>query len=118
MTLTRWKALSILRDAATVTEELVTNAVKATGVMDEFPRWTGLEHLNVIMVRLLGLDSSVVVEVWDCDSDTPTQPGTAGSAVQRGSYFAGGGKVVWAELSPPQNNPDFLRRVRDGLDRL
>jgi len=119
-TLSRWRALSVLGDAVTVTEELVTRAVKATGVMGECLRWSELAHVNLIRVRLLGFDSSVVVEVWDCDPDTPTQPDTAGSRRKCGSYLTGGGKVAWVELSlqPRHHSPDFLRRVRDGLGRL
>lgn len=120
-TLTKWGARSILRDSALVTEALVTSVVKATGVMDARPHWTEIEHLNLITVRLLGLESSVVIEVWDADTDTPTQPAPAGSVVNRGSYRAGGGKVVWAELAlmlQPHTEPDLLRRVREGLDGL
>jgi hypothetical protein len=59
-----------------VTDELVARAVKAAGVTDECPRRTDLEHVNVIIVRLLELDSSIVIEVWDYDTETRTQPDT------------------------------------------
>jgi hypothetical protein len=36
-TLTKWGLLSILPEAMTVTEDLVTSAVKQTGIMDERP---------------------------------------------------------------------------------
>jgi hypothetical protein len=59
-----------------VTDELVERAVKATIVTDECPHWTDLEPVNVIRVRLLKLDSSTVIEVWDYDTETRTQPDT------------------------------------------
>jgi hypothetical protein len=117
----KWRALSILPDAVTETEALVTSAVKATGVMVERLRWTEVYHLNFITVRLLGLEASVVIEVWDCDPDTPTLASPAGVVVNRGSYRVGSGKVVWAELTlfpQPHQDLDLLRRVRDGLEKL
>jgi hypothetical protein len=54
LTLARWGASAILDDALLITSELVTNAVKATGVMDPNPNWSRLDKLNLIGVRLLG----------------------------------------------------------------
>jgi hypothetical protein len=45
-TLAKWRLLSILPEATTVTEELVTSAVKQTGVMER-PRWTEVYHLKL-----------------------------------------------------------------------
>jgi hypothetical protein len=120
-TLAKWRLLSILPEATTETEALVTSAVKQTGMMDERPRWTEISHLNFIMVRLVGLEASVVIEIWDCDPDNPTLASPAGAVVNRGSYRLGSGKIVWVELTVfPQShqNPDLLRRVRDGLEKL
>ena len=50
-TLTRWGTRSILLDAVLVTEELVTSAVKATGVMDEHVHWTEVTRINFITVH-------------------------------------------------------------------
>ncbi len=135
-TLTRWKARSILSDAVIVTEELVTSAVKATGVTDEHVHWTQVTRINFITVHLLGLEDSIRIEVWDSAPTLPLLPDNAGSPVKRGCYPTAGGKVVWAELSvlpqrrktsarpqlpPPEQceqDPDLLRRVLDGLYRL
>jgi hypothetical protein len=46
-------ARSILLDTVFVTEELVTSAVKATGVTDEHVRWTEVTRVNFITVHLL-----------------------------------------------------------------
>jgi hypothetical protein len=134
-TLTRWRARSILLDAVFVTEELATSVVKATGVMDEHVHWTEITRINFITVHLLGWEDSIRIEVWDSAPTLPLLPNNAGSPVQRGCYATAGGKVVWAELSvlpqhrktsarpqsPPENpeqDPDLLRRVLDGLDRM
>ncbi|MGH4016230.1 MAG: ATP-binding protein [Pseudonocardiaceae bacterium] len=127
--------------------ELVINAVGATGVMDEHPRWWELDHLNLIRVRLLGMDASIVIEVWDSD------PELAESISHRWNYFdpRSGGRVVWCELKfprrsraidrtqePPlplprrkrrpspgptrpiatERDPELLRRIIDGLMKL
>ena len=125
-------------DAVLVVDELVTNAVMATGVVGEHAYWTALTRIEFIVVRLLGLEASIRIEVWDSASDLPPLPAEDSSAVRRGFYPASCGKVIWAELPiapgraepcaplypPPQEfgrqqtNPEFLRRVRDGLKRL
>lgn len=134
-TLTRWRARSILLGAVLVTDELVTSAVKATGVMDEHVHWTEVTRINLITVHLLSLEDSIRIEIWDSAPNLPLLPDDAGSPVKRGCYATAGGKVVWAELSvlpqrrktstrpapPPEQfeqDPDLLRRVLDGLDRL
>ncbi|MCA1709255.1 MAG: hypothetical protein LC808_40620, partial [Actinobacteria bacterium] len=67
-----------------MSEELVTSAVKATGVMDEHVHWTEVTRINFITVHLLCREDSIRIEVWD-------------SATNRGCYATADGKVVWAE---------------------
>lgn len=134
-TLTKWGARSILLDAVAATEELVTSAVKATGVMDEHVHWTEVIRLNFITVHLLGLEGSIRIEVWDSAPNLPLLSDDANSPIKWGSYATAGGKVIWAELavlpqrrktntqhqSTPEQfeqNPNLLRRVRLGLGRL
>jgi len=131
-TLTKWGARGILLDAVLVTEELVTNAVKATGVMEARVDWNELTRIEFITVRLLGFEASIRIEVWDSAPNPPLLPDEAGSSIKRGSYPTPRGKVVWAELavyphrsSTPQppaeqfgQDPDLLRRMRDGLEDL
>ncbi|MEC3979651.1 ATP-binding protein [Amycolatopsis sp. H20-H5] len=146
-TLYHWNARFIEDDALLAVTELVTNAVKATGVMDEHPRWWELDHLNLIRVRLLGMDASIVIEVWDSDPEPPELMNPRWHCLQPRS----GGKVVWGELEFPQRataldqaqeqplplprrkprpspgprrptaierDPEVLRRVIDGLMKL
>jgi hypothetical protein len=114
-TLDKWGASSIVANALLVVTELVTNAVKATGVTDEHPNWSELDHLNLIRVRLVGLDASVVITVWDSDpyppADTDLDDENSRSlqliesvTSRWDSYPVSQGKVVWAEL--PSRHPD------------
>ncbi|MFI1185457.1 ATP-binding protein [Streptomyces californicus] len=146
--LSKWHADVIEEDALLVASELVTNAIAITGVVAEKPMWGELERLDLVHVRLVGLRDSIVIEVWDVSSETPAlkraddeaEDGRGLFLVQQlarrwGSFRAGGGKAVWAELGvrpplprqqesghlparPGVAGPDamFLRRVLAGLD--
>jgi anti-sigma regulatory factor (Ser/Thr protein kinase) len=105
-----------LRDYIDVTElvmsELVTNAVKATGITGCEPKsWEILpEHVIGVQLRITG--TSLFVEVWDRSPDSPharnpddNEEGgrgllLIGAICKRWDvYLPGvGGKVVWAEL--------------------
>ncbi|MFF5498957.1 ATP-binding protein [Streptomyces aquilus] len=117
-TLTKWGATPVIDDALLVVSELVTNSVKATGVTTPDPNWAELGKLNLISVRLLGLEQSIMIEVWDVESRTPVaqsadfdaESGRGLSLVEAvtsrwGSRPAWPGKVVWAEL-PLQPHPE------------
>jgi anti-sigma regulatory factor (Ser/Thr protein kinase) len=81
-----------------VTSELVTNAINAKG--------------RTIRVRIRWFGQSGYIEVWDADPQPP-KPRHAGETDENGRglflveayssrwdyYSAGGGKVVWAELT-------------------
>ncbi len=98
-------------DAELVVSELVTNAVKATGVVGADPRWAELGDLALIELRLV-VAKSLFVEVWDRDPRPPVAGDPMlGDESGRGMYIVGqlsvrwdcyfpdrGGKVVWAEL--------------------
>lgn len=126
LTLTKWGAERILDDALLVVSELVTNAVKATGITDPEPRWSELKKLNLISVRIVGLEDSIVFEVWDASPEEPTvktaelddEGGRGLDLVEHlvkrwGSYPSRGGKVVWAELPVhPATNGGLPRRRR------
>lgn len=135
ITLDKWGASVILQDAMSVADDLVTNAVHATGIPQERIHWTELTRIEYITVRLLGLETSIRIEVWDSAPDPPLLPNDASSPVKRGYHPTTRGKVVWAELPvlphhrkpslPPQppaeqfaRDPDLLRRVWEGLDSL
>ncbi len=131
-TLMKWGVRSILRDAVLEVEDLVTAAVKATGIPQERVYWTELTRIEYITVQLYGFDEGIRIEVWDSAPNPPTLPNTD-PPIKRGWYSTPGGKVVWAELPlvPRHRNPlpapppeqfaqdsDTLHRVREGLEGL
>jgi hypothetical protein len=132
-TLMKWGARTILRSAVVETEELVTAAVNATGIPEERMRWTELTRIEYITIQLYYFEESVRIEVWDSAPNPPLLSEETESPVKRGYYPTPRGKVVWVELPVlPQRpsrhpqplteqfgqDPDLLRRVRDGLEKL
>ena len=133
-TLTKWGARTILRSAVRETEDLVIEAVNATGIPEERMYWTELTRVEYITIQLYGSPESVRIEVWDSAPNPPVLPEEAESPIKRGYYPTPRGKVVWSELPllpqrpshPTQPateqfapaDPDLLRQVRDGLERL
>ncbi|MEU8860927.1 ATP-binding protein [Streptomyces umbrinus] len=110
-TLAKWGATPVIDDALLVVSELVTNSVKATGVTTRDPNWAELGELKLISVRLLGLERSIMIEVWDVESREPVaQRADFNAESGRGLFLveaiasrwgsrpARPGKVVWAEL--------------------
>ena len=69
--LKQWVLGSLVDEAELVISELVTNAVKTTGVMESEPRWSELLDLALIKVRLMATKTGLFIEVWDRD---PTPP--------------------------------------------
>jgi hypothetical protein len=83
------------------------------------PTWPQLEGLAVIRIRLGFSATSVIIEVWDRDSELPLQQQAAEYAeAGRGlvivsalcsrwsaRQISSGGKVVWGELPAPQELP-------------
>lgn len=69
--LREWGLPTMAEDSELVISELVTNSVKATGVMDAAPRWSQLAGLAMIEVRVMLFERSVVVAVWDKDPASP-----------------------------------------------
>jgi hypothetical protein len=139
VTLTKWGAAQLLDDALLVASELVTNAVKAAGIVEPNPRWGDLESLALLAVRLIGLDNSVIIEVWDVSPAEPRVTAAAPDeeghglvivrhlATRWGSYPHRTGKVAWAELAVSAwdeavhralPDPAVLERVISGLREL
>jgi anti-sigma regulatory factor (Ser/Thr protein kinase) len=111
-TLRLWQLADHVDTAELIVSELVTNAVKETGVTDPSPTWEMVKAHHIIGVQLRLVNTSLYVEVWDRGSGSPEIPeqslDTEGG---RGLYLveslskqwdicrpAVGGKVVWAEL--------------------
>jgi hypothetical protein len=114
-TLKQWGLAQMADDSEIVMSELVSNAVKATGVTAPHPQWHELADLALIRARLLLYDTRIIMDVWDRESTAPILKeasleddyGRGLSIVDalctRWDYFypQTGGKVVWAELRIP-----------------
>jgi anti-sigma regulatory factor (Ser/Thr protein kinase) len=115
-TLQNWRVeREHIETAELLSSELVTNAVKSTGIIEPHPAYTALNHLALVHVRLLLFDNSVVLEAWDADPNPPVmQEQTLDAEGGRGlllvatmsrrwNYYhpKSGGKVVWCEIALP-----------------
>jgi hypothetical protein len=98
-TLGTWRLRSVSRQVEAVALQLVTNAVAATGTMDEHLNLKHVDYLNIIVVGLRQTENAVVVEVWDSSSEPPTAPAPVGH--QSGYFMFSGGKVVWTAVAYP-----------------
>ncbi|MFE4373911.1 ATP-binding protein [Streptomyces sp. NPDC056835] len=136
-TLDYWKLPDHIDAAELVMSELVTNAVKATGLTDPDPKWEDIKAHHIIGVQLRVIDTRLYVEVWDNSAVAPTKQDVTDDAesgrglllVELSSRRWGtfrppaGGKIVWAELelskSPDLETafPILPRRV-SGAGRL
>jgi len=113
--LSQWGLNRLIDDAELVLSELVANAVNATGTTNPRPRWSELDNLALIVVRLLVTVDSLVIEVWDRSPSPPVpklpeQADEAGRGLlivdalcHRWNYFypESGGKAIWGELVIP-----------------
>lgn len=104
-TLEHWGAVCAVEDAVLVVTELVSNAVKETGVTDALPPWSEFDEVGALNVCLLGLEASIVIEVWDTRPATtndakggPDHSLVRSLARRWGSSPAPRGRVVWAEV--------------------
>jgi hypothetical protein len=118
--LIKWGAGSLFDQARGVVTDLVATAVESTGVTETDIRWWEIEYLNLIKVRILGFDASIVIEVWDSDTEPPISKASSRD-VHRWNYFhpRTGGKVVWCEMELPQrsNAPNYTREPPIPLPR-
>ncbi|WP_436791177.1 ATP-binding protein [Yinghuangia sp. YIM S10712] len=125
LTLAKWRAHSITADAALVVSELTTNAVRATGALDHSPPWSALNAVDLMIVRVIGLETSIVIEVWDTSEHAPrlqhpdddAEGGrglllVAEAANRWGFHRTRHGKVVWAEIAVPEAASTALPRRR------
>ena len=124
---TRWHIPEEQReDAELLTSELVTNAVRATGITEPRPSDSAVHaDVKLIGIRLLQFEHGMVIEVWDTSPELPVLR-TAGHDTEHGRglqlvdalsarwghYYARiGGKVVWCELglTPGEANSGWDR---------
>ena len=114
--MTAWGLECLRDDAVLLTSELVTNAVRATGITGPVPRWSDPDHLALIRLRLTVVADSLIIEVWDREATPPVLPDTPDPEDESGRGLlivaglskqwnydrpAEGGKWVWAELGIP-----------------
>lgn len=111
-TLTAWQLTDQVESAELIISELVTNAVKETGVTDASPKWEDIKAKHIIGVQVRLVNDALYVEVWDRGDGSPTIPNQSDDAEGgRGLFLVdalsekwdvyrprSGGKVVWAEL--------------------
>lgn len=108
-----WGLGHLREDAELVTSELVTNALRASSAVGPAQSTGAFARPAMIRVRLVLLDGSLIIEVWDRAAARPS-PGRATDhdaengrgmlivetvSAQWNAYCpAEGGKWVWAEL--------------------
>jgi anti-sigma regulatory factor (Ser/Thr protein kinase) len=130
--LARWQLADYIDTATLIMSELVTNAVKTTGLIDPEPKTWEIKAEHVIGVQLRTAATSLFVEVWDRSTIVPVVQNPDDNAEGgRGLLLIGseakqwdvyrpgvGGKVVWAELElakpaepPPLHRPPLTVRV-------
>lgn len=133
-TLKLWQLDEHTDTAALIMSELVTNAVKASGITEPDPKPWQITAEHVIGIQLRAIEASLFVEVWDRTDTTPVQKNpTLEAEGGRGLLLVEqlakrwdvyrprvGGKVVWAELPlgpPVELRPFDHKQVRlpDGI---
>jgi anti-sigma regulatory factor (Ser/Thr protein kinase) len=130
-----WNLADHIDAGELVVSELVTNAVKSSGLTDPEPKWTDIKAHHIVGVQLRVIDTSLYVEVWDRSPATPVkQPQADDSEGGRGLFLIedlskrwgihrppAGGKIVWAELElskltvPTEDRPRLPHRVLTAL---
>jgi hypothetical protein len=100
---TAWGLERVRDDAALLTSELVSNAVRAAGIASAAPRWSDPDHLALIRLRL-------IVD--------PEDEGGRGLLIVAGlskqwnySRLAEGGKWVWTVRHDLDSGLTLLSRV-------
>ncbi|NEC84673.1 ATP-binding protein [Streptomyces sp. SID12501] len=111
-TLAHWHFEKHIDTAALIMSELVTNAVRAGGIIDDQLKSGQITSEHVIGIQLRALETSLYVEVWDRTEAVPVRKNPGVEAVGgRGLLLVEalaeqwdifrpiiGGKIVWAKL--------------------
>ncbi len=128
-TLTHWHFEEHTDTAALIMSELVTNAVRAGGVIGDQPKWGQIASEHVIGMQLRALETSLYVDVWDRTEAVPVRRNPGAESVggrglllvealaERWDIFRPvvGGKIVWAELPLDVSIESPPRRERPSL---
>ncbi|MFD5572976.1 ATP-binding protein [Streptomyces cadmiisoli] len=115
--LERWKLEGHTDDASLIMSELVTNAVKASGITEPNPKPWQIKAEHVIGVQLRAMTNGLYVEVWDRIEAPPVMKSGHNLVAESGRGLLlvdqlamrwnvyrphTGGKVVWAQLALPE----------------
>ena len=116
--LRKWQLEEMTDTAALVASELVTNAIKATGITETPADYARLHDVKLarVITQLRLSATSLSIDTWDGDPHppVPARPGdldedgrglmlvTALTAAW-GHYPSASGKVVWAEITIPRH---------------
>jgi anti-sigma regulatory factor (Ser/Thr protein kinase) len=113
-TLKDWGLLELIDTAELLVSEIVSNAVKATGLLVERPTYAELLDLQTVILRLRLDRVSLQILVWDGDPTPPVRKdvdelseGGRGLylvevlSARWGHYRSGRGKIVWCEAPLP-----------------
>lgn len=120
-TLGNWQVPAVVvADAVTIAGELVALSVEETGPPRDKVRWSELDHLSRIVVRLLGFSRHVMIEVWDTATEPAniTEPLPAGTP--RGLDLVDVVARRWASTTSPQGRltcaaVDLYDQTQSGL---
>jgi hypothetical protein len=113
--LQHWGLTAVVDTAELLTSELVTNAVRATGVLDPKADPTELRGVSLIRIQVTAFEGSVFLAVWDSDPTMPLIEAhdmddehgrgllLVSALSRRWSAYPSpqGGKVVWCEIELP-----------------
>lgn len=115
-TLSAWQLDRRCIDAAEhVVDELVTHAVRTTGVTADQPMYrAAFDDLRLIRVLLRIMPQSMVIEVWDSSTEAPeeslgTSPGLSRSKDWSYHVPSRGGRVVWCVLPAFEAQPETMQ---------
>jgi hypothetical protein len=113
-TLTEWGHPELASNGDALLSEMISQAVKLTGVPDPSPRWVELDDLALICVRLVLFGRAVVIEVADRHREPPNPSNAFRSLGKRYNFYPTKlGRVVWCELELPK----FEQVEQDGLPK-
>ncbi|MGC5343776.1 ATP-binding protein [Streptomyces sp. DT24] len=126
-TLLRWQLADFIDGAELIVSELVTNAVKETGIIEPSPSWEMVRAHHILGVQIRLVNDNLYVEVWDRGDGEPAIPEQTNDAESgRGLFLvdvlsekwgvhrpAVGGKIVWAKL--PLDKPLDVPLLTEGL---
>lgn len=102
--LLRWGLGPFVETTGLLVSELVTNAIRASGVDPARGDSPSRAEAKLIAIRLSANGRSVIVEVWDSDPDFP-KPRTAGPDEEsgRGLLLVTNLATRWASYRPQSN---------------